>query len=269
MKTILGKEAEYRETYWPEILDFIPRELGRKNLPFDIIKFGVTGVDLWTGYEFSWLDNDGNPETAILRILVPANSTNIVESKSLKLYLGSFAFEKISSPQVLAETIQRDLSNGTKSTCDVQILNVDAKEIIPQLAKGYCIDPHFIRSPKFEYDPSLLKVGSENREELLYSHNFRSLCPITSQPDWATVIVMYKGKEILPDDLKRYLVSLRRHQGFHESCCEMIYCDIINQCAPEELGVMCCFTRRGGLDINPIRSNSLSNRMQFARMIRQ
>jgi 7-cyano-7-deazaguanine reductase len=271
MKTKLGQQSEYKDTYWPECLDFVPRSLGRANLTSGLFgKNGsANGVDIWHAYEFSWLDNDGSPENAILRIIFPSTSEYIVESKSLKLYLGSFAFEKALSAQQIVETIQKDLSKGTGSTVDVQALNVDAANLIPSITKGYCIDLHSVRKPKFEYDSSLLRAGSEEREELLYSDCFRSLCPVTAQPDWARVVVMYKGKEILPENLRRYLISFRRHQGFHESCCEIIYNDIMSKCSPEELTVMCCFTRRGGLDINPIRSNSASNRLQYARTVRQ
>jgi 7-cyano-7-deazaguanine reductase len=266
----LGKDSEYITSYDPKVLDFIPRKDSRNKLTHNVFNDkSIYGFDIWNAYEFSWLDSRGSPENAVLRIIVPFNSTNICESKSLKIYLGGFAFEKISSIQTLVETIQNDLSKGTNSVVEIQALKIDSQELIPVPTKGYDIDLHELKNPTFEYNNSLLKTGSEHREELLFTNSFRSLCPVTAQPDWATVSVMYKGQEILPEDLRKYLVSFRNHQGFHESCCEIIFEDILTICKPEELGVMCCFTRRGGIDISPIRSNSHTNRLKFCRTVRQ
>ena len=267
MKTKLGSETLYLEKYDPKLLDFSPRKVSRDQYN----NFTWSGSDVWHAFEFSWLDERGSPESGVIRLDVPATSTHIVESKSLKLYLNSFSFERLQSSAVAVETIQSDLAKGLGAVPLVTLFANDAKNLIPTASpKGYCIDNHTLRDPIFDQvTHSLLKTGSDHREELLFSNNFRSLCPVTSQPDWATVVVMYRGQEIIADSLHAYLVSYRRHQGFHEACCEQIFYDIHTTCKTEELSVMCCFTRRGGIDITPIRGNSAGNRMQWMRVLRQ
>ena len=91
--------------------------------------------------------------------------------------------------------------------------------------------------------------------ETLFTHAFRSLCPITSQPDYATIILKYTGKKICHQALMNYIVSFKHHQGFHEQCVELIYEEILEKAGCQSLSVQGLFTRRGGLDINPIRSS--------------
>ena len=280
MKTKLGVESSYIDTVDASVLDFIPRALSRdQNQICNFYDGSTSGNDIWHAYEFSWLDNDGSPEVGVLRITIPSISTHICESKSLKIYLGGFAFTRFQNPQIACERIQQDLFVGlygseanskNQRAPIVTLFSLSATELLPSMPKGYCVDMHTLRNPNFDIaDKKLLVVGSDHREEIIYSHNFRSLCPVTAQPDWATVLVMYRGQEILPESLHRYLVSFRRHQGFHEACCEQIFSDIIEVCKPEELGVICCFTRRGGLDITPMRTNAKGNDLPFFRTIRQ
>jgi 7-cyano-7-deazaguanine reductase len=267
MKTKLGNTSSIPETYTPEVLDFIPRSISRTQYPTTHFE----GSDVWHAYEFSWLDERGSPETGIVRLDIPASSTHIVESKSFKLYLNSFAFERLASSAVAVETIQKDLKAGLGILPIVTLFSQDAPNLVPQThPKGYCIDTHTLRNPEFNtISPSLLKTGNMDRDEILFSHNLRSLCPVTAQPDWATVFVMYRGKEIFPDALHAYIASFRRHQGFHEACCERIFFDINQECQPEELSVMCCFTRRGGIDITPIRGHKNGHLLHWMRTVRQ
>jgi 7-cyano-7-deazaguanine reductase len=267
MKTKLGTSTPAPEQYSPSVLDFIPRALSRT---FEL-DTPWAGSDVWHAFEFSWLDARGSPETGVIRIDIPVASKHIVESKSLKLYLNSFAFERLESSTVAVETIQKDLSAGLGVMPVVTLLSLEASTLMPQLRpKGYCVDGHTLRDPIFDaINPSLLQCGSSERDEILFSNNLRSLCPVTAQPDWATVFVMYRGNEILPESLHAFVASFRKHQGFHEACCERIFYDIHTQCRPTELSVMCCFTRRGGIDITPIRGYQQGHLLQWMRTVRQ
>ncbi len=91
-------------------------------------------------------------------------------------------------------------------------------------------------------------------EEVLYSHLLRSLCPVTGQPDWATVWLHYRGAAVEHSSLLQYIIAYREHQEFHEQCVERMFCDIAQRCAPQFLHLQAFYTRRGGLDINPFRS---------------
>lgn len=264
--TVLGKTTTYPTVIDASILEFIPRSLGRSSLTH----VAPHGIDYWTGYEFSWLSSRGSPEEAILKLHYSAQSTHIVESKSLKLYLGGFASTRFGSKAEIIERISSDLRLGLGVTAlSVELLILEDERVMPWPAKGYCIDIHELKDPTFEVNPSLLRTGSEVRDELMFTNSFRSLCPVTGQPDWATVSVLYKGKEIMPDSLRAYLCSYRNHQGFHESCCEAIFSDISRQCSPDELSVACSFTRRGGIDITPIRSSSDTVMVKLRRTFRQ
>lgn len=249
MATSLGKITSYSEEYNPELLEFIPRSQGRSILPSNI---SFEGSDLWTCYEFSWLNGNGKPCNKILRMEYPASSTHIVESKSLKLFLGGFAFKKFENEKDVVFCIRKDLLSGLgASSIEISLLSINDDPNF--LVKGRCLDEFQIQAPEFSYDATLLKSDKSRVEESVCSHLFRSLCPVTGQPDWASIQIEYKGKKINDESLLRYLFSLRRHQGFHEQCCEVILSDIAQQCEPEQLSVTCFFTRRGGISIWPSR----------------
>lgn len=248
------------------ILEFIPRSHARKSLRH----IPPEGYDIWTAYEFSWLNNRGSPEEAVLRLKYSAASNCIVESKSLKLFLGEFATTRYASKDEVREKIISPLCKGLGvPTLHLDFLSLEDEKLVPSPPMGYCLDIHDLRNPTFEVDAALLRKSEEIRDELMYTHSFRSLCPVTGQPDWATVFVLYRGPEILPDSLRSYLCSYRNHRGFHESCCELIFSDITSQCAPLELSVACCFTRRGGIDITPLRSSSSDIAVKIRRTFRQ
>ena len=262
----LGKKSEYQTTYTPSLLDAIPRKLGRNEINInDELPF--MGFDLWTAFEISWLNEKGKPETSIAEIKVPCTSPNLIESKSLKLYLNSFNQTKVESKQQVKEMIEQDLSNITKSNVTL-IMNEIEQKI--QKPCGSCIDDVDIEVTNYNFNPSLLEKSTldKNVNEILYSKLLKSNCLVTNQPDWGTVFIKYSGKEIIKENLLRYIISFRLHNEFHEQCVERIFCDIKKYCKPDKLTVFARYTRRGGLDINPFRSD-FENEVPSGRLANQ
>lgn len=251
----LGKQAEYPEYYSPECLEPIPRSLSRAGLGLEAAALPFTGVDVWTGYEISWLDTAGKPQVAIGYFEFDAASHAIVESKSFKYYLNSFNQSAFESVAVVQRLMQQDLASASGGHVEVRLepLSVNSTLVGPS---GECIDDLPLEEAVYTPEASLLQVSGESVEgDQLFSHLLKSNCPVTGQPDWATVWVAYSGKKILAQSLLAYVVSYRQHQDFHENCVEKIFTDIMAQCAPTDLSVYARYTRRGGLDINPFRTN--------------
>jgi 7-cyano-7-deazaguanine reductase len=265
MENPLGKSSQFPQHYSPEVLFKVPRN--RSDLNYT----SWSGVDRWVCYELTWLDSTGTPQNSIAELLVPADSPSIVESKSLKLYLGSFSFERFDSPEVLAERITKDLRYLLEHQ-DLAFTLYPLSEIHQfQVApiNAVCIDHHSAPvSQSSKPQAELLRSNTTMVKERLYSNLFRSLCPVTSQPDFATVVMEYSGMQISHQELLQYLCSFRNSSGFHEHCCEKIFSDIWSQCRPQELQVTCNFTRRGGIEINPVRSSKVSSGERF-RTVRQ
>jgi 7-cyano-7-deazaguanine reductase len=268
-QTPLGRRTEYIDQYTPALLCPVPRWDARESLDLDPQSLPFHGVDLWTAYEVSWLDNRGKPVVGMAEFSVPCNSRNLVESKSLKLYINSFAnsrFESVKNVQMLME---KDLSDCAGGPVDVRLLSLDEAAREPWLEiKGECIDQLEIDINQDGDPVRLLADQGAERNETLYSHLLRSLCPVTGQPDWATLVVRYTGAPISQLTLLRYVIALRNHQGFHEQIIEQVFSDIMDQCQPRLLTVYGRFTRRGGLDINPFRSN-FEDRPRNRRVVRQ
>jgi 7-cyano-7-deazaguanine reductase len=246
MKDIpLGKKTDVPGHYAPWILYPITRiDAGR----------GVHGFDLWRCYELSWIGPKGTPEAAMLEIAYPVESENIVESKSLKLYLGSLADTKFSGSGEVRSTVAKDLEKILRAPW-VETRILELSHTWEPALPGTCIDELEAVLPGGEIDPDLLVAPGGLVEEKLVSHLLKTSCPITGQPDWATVRVDYRGPGIDPSSLLAYLCSYRSHSGFGEECCSRIFRDISGRCAPEELTVALFYTRRGGIDINPVRSS--------------
>jgi len=250
----LGKATGDPDRYDSSLLFPIDRSaqrdaLGlRGALPF-------AGADLWTAYEISWLDARRKPQLAIGELRVPADSPATVESKSLKLYLGSFAQEQVVTRERLGETIAADLNRICRAAVEV-VLHPATVAAAPDIAElpGVSVDNEDGAAAAAP-DPGLLAAGDAIVDETLSSKLFRSNCPVTGQPDYADVMVRYRGPRIARASLLSYLLSYRRHAAFHESCVERIYVDLAARCRPERLTVYARFTRRGGIDINPFRSN--------------
>jgi len=256
----LGKAVAYSGHYDPGLLFPIPRapkrdELGiGSELPFIGLPF--IGVDIWNTYEFGWLDARGKPRVALVEFRVPAESPNIIESKSFKLYLGSYSQTRVSDTDALRVQLARDLSVAAGTPVSVALATATSKQaaLIENL-DGELIDDLPIEIGHYgPPDPALLDANPESVvEEALVSHLLKSNCPVTGQPDWASVQVRYKGPRLGRDGLLRYLVSYRDHSDFHEQCVERVFLDILKHCQPSRLSVYARYTRRGGLDINPFR----------------
>jgi 7-cyano-7-deazaguanine reductase len=253
----LGRASQFPERYDPSLLFAVPRAAQRAELGLgEALPF--QGVVLWTAYELSWLGSRGLPRCAVLRIDVPASSPAVVESKSLKLYLGSFSQTSFDGDESLCRRIQGDLSRICGTAVDVLLAAAETDHSLHREAlPGDSIDAIAVAIDTYQPDPSLLQLdpGTEVAEETLRSALFKSKCPVTGQPDYADVLVRYRGRRIMRASLLRYLVSFRRHAAFHEACVERIFVDIIRTCNPSALTVYARFLRRGGIDINPFRSN--------------
>ncbi len=265
----LGKSSEYPDRYDPALLFPVPREENRRRIGLDDGRWPWFGEDLWQAWEISWLRADGVPEVAWAEIRFPAASPCIIESKSLKLYLNSLNQAVFTTPEQVAEVITRDLSSASGSAVQVAMLSVDEGGIAEGRPQGYeLIDGETPEDVTYQYAPESLVAGTEEVTESLCSHLLKSNCPVTGQPDWATVMIRYTGPRIDRRGLLRYVVSFRQKQDFHEHCVETVFTDILARCAPRRLMVCARYTRRGGLDINPWRSTEPEGDAG-ARLIRQ
>jgi 7-cyano-7-deazaguanine reductase len=246
----LGKPSSYCSQYEPSLLFPIARqgkrdELGLSGtLPF-------FGVDIWNAYEISWLNMRGKPEVAIATVVVPAESPNIVESKS-------FNQTRLAGSDALLSLLRADLSAGFGAP--VQVTLTPAHEFaalkMGQM-EGLLLDRLDIEVDSYQPNPALLRADQTAApvQETLVSHLLKSNCLVTGQPDWGSVQVAYVGAPIDQEGLLKYLIGLREHNEFHEQCVERIFIDILRRCKPSKLAVYARYTRRGGLDINPWRSN--------------
>ena len=217
------------------------------------------GEDIWNAYELSWLDTGGKPMVATGEFRIPANSPNIIESKSLKLYLNSLNGARYESLDSVRSTIAADLGGVCGTEAKVRLHSSTSAGAPAQGEPiGHCIDTEVLELPVYELDPGLLQESVESRSpvsETLHSNLLKTNCPVTGQPDWATVMIRYRGPRIRRSALLAYLVSYRNHAEFHEQCVERMFVDIERYCRPSVLSVYARYLRRGGLDINPFRSN--------------
>ncbi|NDJ56566.1 NADPH-dependent 7-cyano-7-deazaguanine reductase QueF [Enterobacteriaceae bacterium 4M9] len=255
----LGKTTEYRDTYDASLLQPVPRSLNRTPLGLHDANLPFHGKDIWTLYELSWLNAHGLPQVAVGHVELDARSVNLVESKSFKLYLNSFNQTRFDDWQQVHATLERDLRACAQGDVSVVLHRLSELEGTPVAAlAGECIDEQPITIDSYEFSADYLAgaAGSEDVEETLVSHLLKSNCLITHQPDWGSVQIHYRGPRIDREKLLRYLVSFRHHNEFHEQCVERIFNDIQRLCRPHSLSVYARYTRRGGLDINPWRSNS-------------
>lgn len=256
----LGQATQYPDQYDPSLLFQIPRAQNRlklgikenQSLPF-------VGVDIWNAFELSWLNPKGKPQIALAEFQIPADSPYMIESKSFKLYLNSLNNTNFLDEHELRERLITDLSAaaGCKITARIQANEMVAKKGIQEMS-GVLLDRLDIEiDPRIPADPSLLGVNEDFGpiEQCLVSHLLKSNCPVTGQPDWASVQIRYQGRPILEEGLLRYLIGFRQLGEFHEHCVETIFSDIKRKCRPDKLAVYARYTRRGGLDINPFRTD--------------
>lgn len=253
-QTPLGKTVSYEQDYNPKLLLAIPRQLKRDeiavgpSLPFK-------GMDIWNGFELSWLNNKGKPEVALAEFVFPHDSPNIIESKTFKLYLNSFNGTKFSSSQEVGKLMHNDLSLRAGAQVKVKIISLEeANNTVIKDFSGICLDKLDIECDLYTPDSALLIVEDEDIQETVFSHLLKSNCLVTEQPDWGSVCISYSGKKINHAGLLRYIVSYRNHFGFAEHCIEKMFIEILRHCKPKKLTVHGFYTRRGGLDINPLRS---------------
>ncbi len=260
----LGKASAYADQYDATLLFPIPRAQKRAEL-------GITGdapffgADLWTAYEVSWLNARGKPQVALAHITVPCESPNIVESKSFKLYLNSFNNSRFTSTEEVRDAIRADVSEAVwrgsdqPRTIGLKLVLAEAfeQERMGEL-EGVLLDRLDIECDQYTPAPELLKAdhGQIPVSEDLVSHLLKSNCLVTGQPDWGSVQISYSGPQIDQEGLLKYIISFRNHNEFHEQCVERIFMDIWARCKPIKLSVYARYTRRGGLDINPLRTSS-------------
>jgi 7-cyano-7-deazaguanine reductase len=256
----LGRQTDYPDVYDPGQLYPIERADNRarlglqENLPFH-------GEDVWTAYELSWLLPSGKPAIALAECRIPAHSPRMIESKSFKLYLNSFNQHVFADADAVRQTLVRDLSRAVGAEVGVKLKDGRAQAVgrfglAQSGAEVVMLDR--IEANDFVYRPDagllLLDPRLDHVEQVLVSDLLRSNCPVTGQPDWASVIIRYAGLRIDPVSVLRYIVSFRQCQDFHEHCVERIFVDLLARVSCENVSVYARYTRRGGLDINPYRA---------------
>ena len=252
----LGKSTVYDAPYDPGLLFPIARAPGREQLGLSM-PLPFQGCDIWNAYELSWLDPSGKPQIAWAEFRISADSPNIVESKSFKLYLNSLNQHCFEDVEALTSTLRRDLSACVGAPLEITVHLPEQWASLQCIEpQGMCLDGLSIQIEHYAPAPELLRLGSDQVTQKVYSRLLRSRCPVTGQPDWATLQIEYTGREIDAAGLLAYIVSFRLHQDFHEHCVERIFNDILRYCMPEQLTVFARYLRRGGLDINPYRSTA-------------
>ncbi|EMR7683922.1 NADPH-dependent 7-cyano-7-deazaguanine reductase QueF [Yersinia enterocolitica] len=255
----LGKPTAYCDHYDVTLLQAVPRSMNREPLGLYPDNLPFHGADIWTLYELSWLNSKGLPQVAVGEISLNADSVNLIESKSFKLYLNSFNQTAFTDWESVRTTLQQDLSACAQGEVSVTLYRLDEMTHQPIADfSGECLDEQDICIDSYEFNADYLQgaAGKNRVTESLVSHLLKSNCLITHQPDWGSVQISYSGPQINREALLRYLISFRHHNEFHEQCVERIFNDIMRFCQPETLSVYARYTRRGGLDINPWRSNT-------------
>ncbi|WP_119344127.1 NADPH-dependent 7-cyano-7-deazaguanine reductase QueF [Facilibium subflavum] len=256
----LGKKSAYLTQYDSTLLFPIPRLLKRQEL-------GITGkpqfkgVDIWSAFEISWLNQKGKPEVRIGLFEIDAASENLIESKSFKLYLNSFNNTPFDDESQVKSIMQNDLSKAVNGVVNVQLIKLkDYAQRVENCFSGQSLDDLDVEITEYVTNPDYLAADSQEIvEETLTSDLLKSNCLVTEQPDWGSVLIYYQGNKIDHEGLLKYIISFRNHNEFHEQCVERIFTDIMQKCKPQKLLVYARYTRRGGLDINPLRCNFNDN----------
>lgn len=264
----LGKKVAYIDQYNPDLLFVIPRQVKR-------IEIGIShqlpfyGVDRWHAFELSWLNPKGKPEVAMARFVFPCETPWLVESKSFKLYLNSFNQTSFKNKEEVREILQRDLSDKVSGVVTVTMRSLDEACITTENFTSISLDDLDIAIDTYEVNPQFLTCEEDTIQESVHTHLLKSNCSVTGQPDWGSLEISYQGRKINHSGLLRYIISFRNHNEFHEQCVERIFMDILRQCKPQQLSVDACFTRRGGLDINPFRTTEKNKMPKEKRLMRQ
>jgi 7-cyano-7-deazaguanine reductase len=254
----LGRATLYKADYDPGLLCPIPRQLKRAEIGL-VEELPFHGVDIWNAYELSWLNPRGKPVVAMGEFRIPCESPHLIESKSIKLYLNSYNQTRFDNFESVRALLSQDLGGAAGAPVDVRLIG--AAEFADQAfatLPGECLDDLDLAIDDYALDAGLLAGAAEPGPEVaetLHSHLLKSNCLVTSQPDWGSVLIRYQGARLDRTALLRYLISFRQHNEFHEQCVERIFADLMRFCRPRKLTVYARYTRRGGLDINPFRSN--------------
>ncbi len=274
----LGKTSAYADQYDPSLLFPLPRQPKRDEIGIQD-KLPFFGADLWTAFELSWLNQRGKPQVALAHFTIPCETPNIIESKSFKLYLNSFNNTRFDSLEAVQERLREDINEALWRGAPARLSSASVRVMAPehfetqrvQELEGLSLDRLDVECTDYSPRPDLLKADHDNPPvtETLVSHLLKSNCLVTGQPDWGSVQISYTGAAIDQEGLLRYIVSFRNHNEFHEQCVERIFMDIIRQCRPLKLSVYARYTRRGGLDINPLRTSAPMAIPQNVRTARQ
>ncbi|MFQ3231550.1 NADPH-dependent 7-cyano-7-deazaguanine reductase QueF [Reinekea sp.] len=267
----LGKTSSYIDEYDASLLFPISRLEKRLELGIDG-QLPFQGVDIWNAYELSWLNSKGKPVVALAEFFIPVGSPNLVESKSFKLYLNSFNQTKFDSLQAVQNRLEADLTAAAGSDVHVTVVYLHQAGSSADIGAfdAVCIDELDVDIEHYSTQPNMLKASADQIvSEKLVSHLLKSNCLVTGQPDWGSVIIEYTGAKIDHEALLKYLISFRQHNEFHEQCVERIFTDLMGHCHCETLTVYARYTRRGGLDINPFRTNVDGAQPENVRLVRQ
>ena len=246
----LGKTVAMSDEFSPDHLAGVPRAWAREREGVDISRF--QGFDEWNLWEVSWLDHDGKPVMATGRYTVPHDSPNLIESKSIKLYLNSMNNTRLGNDlSAVAARCSSEMSEVAGAAVSVEFFPLKQGPLLQcDQPDGVDLDAQdFIDN--YSLGSDLIAEGEEAQRFIC--EGFRSLCPVTAQPDWATIIIDYEGPSLDRSRLYSYLMSFRNHQGFHEACCERIAGELLSVTNARALSVEARFLRRGGIDINPVR----------------
>ncbi|CAM8662035.1 COG0780 Enzyme related to GTP cyclohydrolase I [Comamonadaceae bacterium] len=259
----LGKSSAYVDQYDASLLFPIPRAGKRAEI-------GISGAapffgaDMWTAFELSWLNLRGKPQVALAHFTIPAETPNIIESKSFKLYLNSFNNTRFADASEVLARLRADIAEaawrgGPVQSVGVRLIAAEQfdREPVYEL-DGLSLDRLDVECTHYQPAPELLVTAPAAEgmvTEVLVSNLLKSNCLVTGQPDWGSVQISYTGLQIQQEGLLQYLVSFRNHNEFHEQCVERIFMDIWARCKPAKLTVYARYTRRGGLDINPLRTS--------------
>jgi 7-cyano-7-deazaguanine reductase len=268
-KMLLGQHTPVVEAYSPGLLYPIPRQEARSSLGIHgVLPF--YGVDQWYAYEMSWLDQNARPIARVGRFTIPCTTPNLVESKSFKLYLNSLNNTQYESEQAAINCIEADIGAIAGAPVSLTLLLPDDDALRGHVLTGHSLDNGNAGDAIVEPAANQIEICGDGScgEEKLFSHLLRSLCPVTGQPDWATVWFHYRGLHIDHDSLLTYIIAYRRHQEFHEQCVERMFRDIYSRCKPDFLHIQAFYTRRGGMDISPFRS-TLPDASPMPRLNRQ
>lgn len=263
----LGKKVSGSEKYDPNLIVAIPRIENRKQYNIENNNLPFKGFDIWHAYEFSSMTKNGIPVTRLMKMKYNCDSEFLVESKSLKLYLNSFNMTRFGNSvneclEICKNTIEKDLSEKLKTDVKINFIenNAERENIFNNFENIMnFVDESSLKIDKFKEAPEVLKTekSNETKNHYLMFDSLRSNCRVTHQPDFGDLFIYYKSQtHILEDSIVKYLTSFRSEYHFHEECCEMIYkrlIDLLNE--NDELFVCALYTRRGGIDISPVRSN--------------